>query len=72
MQIRSLHFVIALVAGWLQREQGAVLEYLREENKLLREQLAEKRILFTDAQAVVSLDGVRLLVVVAFASSDAS
>lgn len=50
MQIGSLHFVIALVAGWLQREQGAVLEYLKEENRVLREHLGAKRILFTDAQ----------------------
>ena len=37
VQIGSLHFIIALVAGWLQREQGAVLEYLKEENRVLRE-----------------------------------
>lgn len=44
MQIRSLHFVIAMVAGWLQREQSAVIEYLKEENKVLREQLGGKRV----------------------------
>ena len=47
MQIGSLHFIIALVAG---REQGALLEYLKEENRVLREHLGAKRILFTDAQ----------------------
>ena len=50
MEIRSLHFVIAMVAGWLQREQGGVIAYLKEENKVLREQLGEKRIKFTDSQ----------------------
>ena len=44
MEIRSLHFVIAMVAGWLQREQGGVIAYLKEENKVLREQLGETQI----------------------------
>ena len=39
-----------MVAGWLQREQSAVIEYLKEENKVLREQLGGKRLRFTDAQ----------------------
>ena len=39
-----------MVAGWLQREQGAVIAYLKEENNVLREQLGEKRIKFTDSQ----------------------
>jgi putative transposase len=50
VKIRSLHFVIALARGWLQREQGAVIAYLREENNVLREQLGEKPIKFTDSQ----------------------
>ena len=50
MEMRSLHFVIAMVAGWLQREQGEVIAYLKEENNVLREQLGEKRIKFTDSQ----------------------
>ena len=50
MEIRSLHFVIAMVAGWLQREQGGVIAYLKEENRVLREQLGEKPIRFTDLQ----------------------
>ena len=36
MQIRSFHFIVAMVAGWLQREQGTVIEYLKEENRVLR------------------------------------
>jgi putative transposase len=39
VEIRSLHFVIAMARGWLQREQGGVIAYLKEENKVLREQL---------------------------------
>jgi len=50
VEIRSLHFVIAMVAGWLQREQGEVIAYLKEENKVLREQLGGAQIKFTDSQ----------------------
>ncbi len=50
MEIRSWHFIVAMVAGWLCREQEAVIEYLREEHKVLREQLGTRRLRFTDAQ----------------------
>ena len=50
VEIRSLHFVIAMVAGWLQREQGGVIAYLKEENRVLREQLGKWPINFTDSQ----------------------
>ncbi len=50
MEIRSWHFIVAMVAGWLRREQQAVIEYLKEENKVLREQMGGKRLRFTDAQ----------------------
>ncbi len=36
MQIRSFHFIVAIVAGWLGRQQEAVIEYLKEENRVLR------------------------------------
>ena len=39
-----------MVAGWLQREQASVIAYLKEENKVLREQLGVKQIHFTDSQ----------------------
>ena len=39
-----------LVAGWLQRQQAAVIEYLKAENRLLRERLGGRRIIFTDAE----------------------
>ena len=50
MQIRSFHFIVAMVAGWLQREQGTVIEYLKEENRVLREHIGSKRIRFSDSQ----------------------
>lgn len=38
-----LQFLAALVACWLQRQQQAVIDYLRVENQVLREQLARER-----------------------------
>ena len=45
-----LQFLLMLFAGWLQRQQAAVIEYLKAENRMLREQLHGRRIIFTDAQ----------------------
>jgi putative transposase len=50
MAIGSYHFIVAIVAAWLTREQASVIEYLQEENKVLREQLGGKRLRFTNAQ----------------------
>ncbi len=36
--------------GWLNRQQQDIVDYLREENRVLREHLKGKRIRFTDAQ----------------------
>ena len=43
-------FVLIAVAGWMDQRQLQVIEYLREENRVLREQLADRRIRFTDEQ----------------------
>lgn len=43
-------FLVVAVAGWLHRRQQEAMEYLREENRVLREQLGSRRLLFTDAQ----------------------
>ena len=32
-------FVLISIAGWMNQEQQQAIEYLREENKVLREQL---------------------------------
>lgn len=42
--------VVFALAGWINRQQMEVLEYLKEENRVLREQLKGKRIRFTDEQ----------------------
>ena len=43
-------FVLLAVAGWMNQRQVQVIEYLREENRVLREQLGDRRIPFTDGQ----------------------
>src|SRR5947199_1884923 len=45
----SQHSVIVL-AGWINHRQQNVIEYLREENRVLREQLGERRLRFSDDQ----------------------
>ena len=43
------HFlVLAALAGWLNREQQKVLEYLRDENRVLRAQLGDRKFRLAD------------------------
>jgi hypothetical protein len=44
------HFILAVLAGWVHREQLKVIEYLQAQNRALREQLGNKRFRFTDEQ----------------------
>ena len=46
LQPWQLFFMI--LAGWLDREQQAVIEYLRTENQVLREKFGKKRILLNE------------------------
>jgi transposase InsO family protein len=48
--ITPWHFFLAMLAGWVNRQQLAVIEYLQEENRVLRERLGSKRILLNDDQ----------------------
>ena len=43
-------FVLISIAGWMNQQQQQAIEYLREENKVLREQLGGRRLRFTDQQ----------------------
>ena len=47
-----LQILLATFAGWVSRQQTAVITYLIEENRVLREQLESdgKRLRFTDDQ----------------------
>ena len=50
MKATQLQFLILIFAGWVNRHQLDVIEYLLEENRALREQLCGKRLRFTDSQ----------------------
>jgi transposase InsO family protein len=43
-------FVVVSIAGWMNQHQHDVINYLIEENRVLREQLGSRRIRFTDDQ----------------------
>ena len=43
-------FLVVAVAGWINQQQGDVIDYLQEENRVLREQLCPGRLRCTDAQ----------------------
>jgi putative transposase len=43
-------FLAGVLAGWANQQQQLAIEYLREENQVLREQLAGKRVRYTDNQ----------------------
>ena len=45
-----MQFLILTVAGWVNRHQQDVIEYLQEENRILRQHAGAKRLRFTDAQ----------------------
>jgi putative transposase len=48
--LNPFQFVVIVLAGWMNQRQQSVIEYLREENRVLREQLGERRLRFTDDQ----------------------
>ena len=45
-----LQFLVLTVAGWVNRHQEDLIDYLREENRVLREQLGPRPLRLTDAQ----------------------
>ena len=45
-----LQFLVVAVAGWINQQQRDVIDYLQEENRVLREQLGPRRLRFTDSQ----------------------
>jgi putative transposase len=50
MNALPIQFLMLIFAGWVNRRQQDVIEYLQEENRALREQLSGKRLRFTDQQ----------------------
>jgi putative transposase len=45
-----LQLLLTMFAGWINRQQLDVIEYLKEENRLLKERLGGRRLRFTDAE----------------------
>jgi hypothetical protein len=43
-------FLLIAVSGWMNQQQLQLIDYLREENRVLREQLDKKRLRFNDDQ----------------------
>jgi len=43
-------FVLIAIAGWMNQRQLQVIDYLREENRVLREQVGERRLRLSDGQ----------------------
>ena len=43
-------FLLVAIAGWINHRQLQVIEYLQEENRVLREQLGEHRLRLNDEQ----------------------
>ena len=43
-------FLVISMAGWINERQQQVIEYLVEENRVLREQIGSRRMRFTDDQ----------------------
>ena len=50
MNTLLLQFLMMIFAGWVNRHQQDVIEYLQEENQDLRERLDGNRLRFTDLQ----------------------
>src|SRR5436189_5381266 len=48
--LNRLSFVVACLSGRLNERQQHVIDYLTEENRVLREQLGGRRLRFTDDQ----------------------
>ena len=43
-------FLLMAVSGWMNQQQLELIDYLREENRVLREQLGQRRLRFNDYQ----------------------
>jgi len=50
--IQPFHLLLFALAGWLNRRQQAVIDYLIEENRVLKDQLEGQRLRFTDEQRI--------------------
>jgi hypothetical protein len=49
--------LLVILAGWVNRQQPGVVEYLRAKNQILKEMLGKKRILLNDDQRRLAVQG---------------
>jgi putative transposase len=50
--LQPFHILVIALAGWLSRQQQAVIDYRIEENRVLKDQLEGQRLRFTDEQRI--------------------
>jgi hypothetical protein len=50
LALDPFRLLLISLAGWLNRQQQDIIDYLQEENRVLREQLRGKRVWFSDDQ----------------------
>jgi hypothetical protein len=48
--LNPISFLVACLSGWLNQHQRITIDYLTEENRVLREQIGGRRLRFTDDQ----------------------
>jgi putative transposase len=48
--LQPWQLLLAILAGWSNRQQQEIIDYLRTENQILKEKLGKRRILLTDDQ----------------------
>src|ERR1700736_458404 len=48
--LQPWQLLLTILAGWVNRQQQDVIEYLRTENQVLKEKLGKRRILLSDDQ----------------------
>ena len=46
----ALSFLVLIFAGWVHRQQLIVIDYLKAENRMLRQRQKGRRLCFTDAE----------------------
>jgi putative transposase len=48
--LQPVQMLLLMFAGWVNRHQLDVIEYLHEENRVLKELIGARRLRFTDAE----------------------
>jgi transposase InsO family protein len=48
--LQPWHILLTALAGWINRHQRRIIDYLQEENRVLKEQLGHRRLRLTDDQ----------------------